>query len=88
MKNNMELEKELSIWIKVNSCETAEELSEVILSLADEDGAIQGRDRKFPADRMAEAVSEVVKGNLMPNVLTREYGIRQQALYIRYYENL
>lgn len=84
----MELEKEISIWTKVNSCETAEELSEVILSLADEDGAIQGRSRKFPADRMAEAVSEVVKGNLMPNVLTREYGIRQQALYIRYYENL
>ena len=84
----MEQKNELEIWMRVNLCETAEELSGVIFSLADEDGAIQGRSRKFPADRMAEAVEGVVKGDLLPNVLTREYGIRQQALYIKYYEKL
>lgn len=64
----------------VNTCETLEELSKVILSFADSDGMIQGRTRKFKAKKMAHGCMAV--GILSPNVLIREFGIRQQAIYI------
>jgi hypothetical protein len=72
----------------VNQSETAEELSNVLISLADENGEIQGRRKKFKAAKMASFVEGVVKGELPPNLLTREYGIRQQAIYIRECEKL
>ena len=64
----------------VNACETLEELSKVILSFADSDGMIQGRTKKFKAKKMAHAC--MAMGILKPNMLTREFGIRQQAIYI------
>lgn len=69
----------------VNSCETIEELENAIKSFADKDGLIQGRTRKFNANQMAECVSVVVRGLGPINTLTRELGIRQQALYLRFY---
>lgn len=68
----------------VNGCETANELSDVILKFADDYGMIQGRRRAFNANKMAEHVQYVVNGDIPANVLTREFGIRQQALYISY----
>lgn len=81
------MEKELEIWRKVNKTKTLEELAEIILSLADEDGKIQGRTRKFNAAIMAEACIKYRELflNMQANVLTREFGIRQQAMYIVYY---
>lgn len=70
---------------RVNDCETAQALADAIRSFADSDGMIQGRTRKFDAERMANAVIEVCKGMIMPNALTREFGIRQQAMYLKYY---
>lgn len=67
----------------VNKCETLNELAAVIRSFADEDGKIQGRTRKFNANEMAYAAKHFYKYS--PNVLTREFGIRQQAIYIVYY---
>lgn len=72
----------------VNSCETANELSEAILKFADENNMIQGRRRGFYAPIMADNVQDVINGDLIANVLTREFGIRQQALYISYYNAL
>lgn len=70
----------------VNKCETAEELSAVILKFTDpETRLILGRSRFFNGDVMAEAAFKVINENLSPNLLTREFGIRQQALYIKYY---
>jgi len=78
----------LEIYEKVNQTESLEELSKVILELADENGEIQGRTRKFNATKMAETCIGYKEWmNLgFPNVLTREFGIRQQAMYIIYYE--
>lgn len=70
----------LEVYEKVNSCSTLLELANVIRSLADEDGLIQGRTRKFNAEKMAQ-MCENYK-NYPENVLTREFGIRQQALYL------
>jgi len=70
----------------VNQCETAQELAEVILSFADVDGMISGRRRVFDAKRMADNAIGYITGKNMfieQNALTREFGIRQQAMYIK-----
>lgn len=77
----------LSKYDAVNKCETAEQLKQVIISFADENGNIKGRRRLFKAERMASFVDYVISGTLVPEALTREFGIRQQALYIKYYED-
>lgn len=69
----------------VNSCETVDELAAAILKMTDsETGRIKGRVREFNGADMAASVQFVVEGKFPANALTREYGIRQQALYLRY----
>ena len=70
----------------VNSCETADDLSKAILAMADENDIIHGRSRTFTASKMAVYPAAVIAGECTPNVLTRMYGIRQQALYIKFCE--
>lgn len=71
----------------INKCDTAEELSAAILTIA-ENGIIQGRVLEFKASHLAAHVQGVIAGEVIPNALTREFGIRQQALYIMYYEQM
>lgn len=71
------------IYDKVNQCETLDELAFVIKGLADSEGMIQGRENKFNAVRMANYC--VNYSSYPKNYLTREFGIRQQAMYILYY---
>lgn len=70
---------------QVNRCEDVEELKLVLLSFADKEGKIQGRKRKFKAKSMVESLELYMKGTLPPNFITREFGLRQQAMYIKYY---
>lgn len=76
---------ELEKWEKVHECETIAELEHMILNLQDEDGKIQGKSKKFDAGVMSDNVKLVVLGNYPANILTRNYGIRAQALYLRFY---
>lgn len=70
---------------RVNACETPEELAQTIKEFADpETGMIMGRRRPFDAQRMAGYVTFVVNEDAPANLLTREFGIRQQALYLKY----
>lgn len=69
----------------VNRCETTEELRNVVLSFCDSYGNIKGRTRTFNGLKMASSIEAVVNNNYPANVLTREFGIRQQALYLAYY---
>jgi hypothetical protein len=75
---------ELEKYELVNKCETVEELANAILKVS---GGIEikGRQQNFDAEKMSKRVDQVINGNLIPNVLTRQYGIRQQALYLKYY---
>jgi hypothetical protein len=83
---NITQEEELSRFKRINGCETAAELAAAILEFADpETGMIKGRTRDFSATNMASYVMPVVASVLPANALTREYGIRQQALYIIHY---
>ncbi len=79
------MKNELEIYKAVNKCETHEELALVIESLTDEHNMIQGRTRTLNGRLMAAAC----RGGLSrknPQFLTREWGIRQQALYIDLYK--
>lgn len=81
---------ELEKYQAVNACKKIEELTAVIRSFADDKGIIQGRSRIFDADKMARLSEAWYNGCsiLTPNVATRQYGIRQQLLYLKYYKNL
>ncbi len=74
---------ELEIWQEVNQCETAQHLAFIINKLADPEGMIQGRQRKFDASKMIKGLSLFLTDEVPANVLTREYGIRQQAIYLK-----
>lgn len=83
---------DLDRYNAVNKCETLDELSKVILSFADPTGQIQGRQETFDAAKMALACTKLgqVKNKIMwphySRALTRNWGIRQQALYILTYQ--
>lgn len=80
----MEKLTDLQKFEAVNACETLNQLADVIMLFANEDGQIQGRRRMFNAEKMATAC-KTFKDHNYPNALTREFGIRQQAMYIKYY---
>jgi hypothetical protein len=70
----------------VNAAETGEQLSAAILAIANQEtGMIKGRSREFSAAKMADAVKIVLSTGRNFNLLTREYGIRQQAMYLVHY---
>ena len=74
---------ELEKWQQVNQCESSLGLALIINLLADKEGMIQGRERKFDASRMATGLQFFMEDEVPANVLTREYGIRQQAIYLK-----
>ena len=69
----------------VNRCEDLEQLAAAIIIIADGFSNIQGRLRTFNARLMAENCLHFDLNNV--NVLTRSFGIRQQAIYIKISEN-
>lgn len=74
---------ELETWQLVNQAETKQELAFMINKLADPEGMIQGRTRKFDAAKMIIGLDMFMKDEAPANVLTREFGIRQQAIYLK-----
>jgi hypothetical protein len=76
---------ELQKYQMVNQCETQEDIINCISAFADENGEIQGRIRNFNAAKMCGMTKLYFNNQIEPNVLTREYGLRQQAMYIKYY---
>lgn len=74
---------ELETWQTVNQCETQLQLACVIKNLADAEGMIQGRERKFDANKMIIGLNYFMNDEMPANVLTREFGIRQQAIYLK-----
>lgn len=74
--------EELQKWELINKCTTLDELSEAILAIG-ENGVIQGRQHEFDIEDMAKRAKQY--SLLDPNMLTRSYGIRQQAMMIEFY---
>jgi len=71
---------------KVNSCESIEALAALLLEFADKDGNIHGRTRLFDAKTMSEDMLAYYEDRIQnPSIITREYGFRQQAMYLKHY---
>ena len=75
---------ELEKYEKVNKSSSLKELADVIRSFAN-DGIIQGRTRTFDSELMAKRCEEYDLAK--HNNLTREFGIRQQAMMLLFYGN-
>lgn len=78
---------DLEKYEKVNKCETYEEFYEVLKSFSDENGEIQGRIRKFNCDKMIASAKLFFDGYQLANTITRQYGLRQQAIYLKHYNS-
>jgi hypothetical protein len=75
---------DLQKWEAVNQCKTAKELETLILeNFSDGEGKIQGRSKKFDTAEMLVGLTMFMKNQMHPNILTREFGIRQQAIYLK-----
>ncbi len=88
---------ELTKWELINSSEKIESLQEAILKIgAENNGLIKGRSKEWDAELQAMYVKYVVEDSyplieqsiIGTNLLTRSYGIRQQALYLKHYNKL
>lgn len=75
--------KDLEKWQKVNECGSSLGLALLINLFADGEGMIQGRERKFDAVKMVIGLTMFMEDEMPANVLTREFGIRQQAIYLK-----
>lgn len=85
-----ESEKEytLDYFIGINRSESKEDLLRNLKEYADEDGFIKGVSKKLSLDKLTRGIEGYFDGTLNPNYITRELGLRQQAMYIKYYEDL
>tara|TARA_R110000851_G_scaffold181506_1_gene329236 strand:+ start:436 stop:672 length:237 start_codon:yes stop_codon:yes gene_type:complete len=73
---------DLEKYKAVNACETLDQLAEVV-ELCSTDGVILGRNRGFDSKKMQEYCRKFSLSK--HNLLTREFGIRQQAMMILFY---
>lgn len=74
---------ELQKWQAVNQCKNGKALHDLIIQFADSEGMIHGREREFSATKMADHVHDVLQNDYPSSLLTREFGIRQQAIYLK-----
>lgn len=83
MSSNRNTLRKLNHYKLVNHCETLEELSDAIIEIAkDNNGWINGKQESYSAEKMAENCLNLSNNSF--NLLTDNYGIRQQAIYILY----
>ena len=76
---------EIQRWEFINQAETSKALAIAIRDIMDEDGMIQGRTRKFDGEKMIIGLDMFMKDEAPANVITREYGLRQQAIYLKHF---
>lgn len=63
----------------INKCETPTELRNAILRIGKEDPSILSRN---DLEYTANIASGIARGLYVSNLITKKYGIRQQAIYI------
>lgn len=65
---------------RVGECKTLLDLANVVRSLSNDRGEIEGSTRNFSAEKMAQYCENISYYPL--NVLTRNFGIREKAMEI------
>ena len=68
----------------INTAESIEDLQEAVKLIA-ERGYVQGKKSPKKVLDQVQLIPLVVKNHSNPAYLTRSYGIRQQAMYLKYY---
>lgn len=71
---------DLEIYEAVNGASSLKELADIIRKLGGEHGIIEGRSSSFDSEAMADYCEDFFDHS--DNVLTRKYGIRQQAIML------
>lgn len=75
---------ELEKYETINKTETVEELENAV-DLVWPSDYIDGMTRKFDKEKMKGYIKGIVDSSIeQANVLTRKYGLRQQALYLKW----
>jgi hypothetical protein len=87
MYNQEQAVSELSIWKKINSCKTVEDLKQTILDTWGDNGVIDGRTNQFSVPEMIYMIDRFEEdwqagSEIFRSLPTRNYGIRQQLIYI------
>ena len=85
---NTSPELKLQFYELVNSSQTAEELAQAVLHIGTYYGYIPGRSRAFDTETQCINVYKVIEKEYPYNMLVRSFGIRQQAMYIKYYNTV
>lgn len=81
--------EELDKWKTINGAESVPELVRAIRAISEGNPIASNRqDRTFDVERQVQNAAGVIRGVLPARALTRNYGIRQQALYLHYYQKL
>ena len=76
------MKKDIEIYEAVMRCESHEELAEVIEQIGEQNGGlIPGTTKVFSAKLMAANCR--IFDSVPANALTRNYGIREKAIYIQ-----
>lgn len=78
---------ELEKWNLINDSSSFDELAFSIRAIADENGVIAGKSSSFSAAQMITRLA-MIKQDHPLTLLTRAYGIRRQAAYLLYKDNL
>lgn len=73
---------ELDRWELVNSCKTVDDLKAAVERL----GIVRGSNDVHTSVSINHNINLVYSDDYPYNTLTRAYGIRQQLMYIMYYE--
>ena len=86
----MEQEKtqELIRFQVVNKADSLKSLLAAIEVMGGEEGLLQGSQQLWDVDQQKAGLELFAKGLAVPNILTRTYGLRQQAMYLAYYGKL
>jgi hypothetical protein len=72
---------ELEKWKSINACETQLELIKTLGTIFGK--RVEGRQREFDVAKMSYDLAYFFTGDYPSTVLTRNYGIRQQAIYLK-----
>lgn len=75
----------LRFYQLVNASETAKDLKNAINEIGISYGYIPGQNKILDTESQKACVDRVIHQNAPYNLLTRSFGIRQQAMYIKYY---
>ena len=83
----MTSDQKLMCYEKVSVCETFDELKEALTFIAslNNENVIVGRNKTYTLDKILFNLEMIRKSAFPYNVVTREYGIRQQVIYLKTY---